>query len=645
MLNPKKNYEADTFHSNYEEMPEKNFKEFLIRAADVYYTSAEILLTDDVFDFYKTFFIEKFKYNPVGIGTKQPLKGFQKATHSIPMGSLNEFDINKDVQAEILKWANKYANKNVFCTSEKLDGLSVSAQYVKGQLIQALTRGDGFEGDDITSNVRKMIGVRENLPIPFTGFLRGEIVLQISLWKEYFPHFANPRNGAAGLTKRKDGEGCEHLTIKFYKLYSEEESFDSEKDLLDFIKDTLKLPTPNYFKTNIQTAIELHKRYEAGIREKLDYLLDGLVVSINDINQQNKILETPLLPEYARKFKFQSEKATTKLIGVRNQVGRTGAVTPLALLEPVACGGTIISKATLHNYDEIKRLGIKIGDEIILVRSKDVIPKIIGISNKDEEGIDIIEPRECPVCSEFLERKETILYCINEDCDARVTKTILHWLNILKIKNLGIKLIEKLTNNGNLRKIPDLYRLNIEDISEIDGQGIRNAKKVLKELHSKKEVSVAEILAGINIKNLSIKRAEILEDNFVSLEKILKLDKKQLLSLDGFEEKLSTYVYEGIRNKKELINEILNYVKIKKKIEGGELEGKSFCFSGFRDNNLEESIKRNGGRINSGVSRKLTYLVVKNKNTTTEKIKKALSYGTVLLEPSDVECMINPSLF
>jgi len=627
------------------EVTENEFRELLTDASDAYYISTNLIMEDDVFDYLKDKFIQIYKYNPVEIGTNKSLKGFIKVRHSIPMGSLEEFNTKKDVEEEIKKWGNKYADENVFCTAEKLDGLSVDVYFNSGSLEQALTRGDGDFGDDITRNVLKMSSINSELPVEITGHIRGEIILPIPLWKEHYPHFANPRSGAVGLTKRLDGEGCEHLQIRFFKIYTEDVIFTSEKESLDFIKQKLKLLTPRYWKTNIQTLIALHKKYESELREKADYLLDGLVVSIDSIKRQNEILENPLLPEYARKYKFESEKATTQLIGVRNQVGRTGAITPLAILEPVVCGGTLISKPTLHNYEEIERLGIKIGDIIIVVRSKDVIPKIIGIASKDPEGIEIKIPIICPVCKTPLERVDTIIYCTNEDCDARVLRGILHWLGVLKIKNLGVKLTEALINNEKLRKIPDLYNLKIEDISEIDGQGVKNATKILREINSKKEISIAKLLAGINIKNLSIKRAEILEDNFGTLNKILNLEKKEILSLEGFEDKLSTSVYEGINNKKDLITEILHHIKIEEKMSGGKLEGKTFCFSGFRNNKLEEEITKNGGRINSGVSKKLIYLVVKNKNSTTEKIKKARSYGTEIIEPDDLDKMLHKGLF
>jgi DNA ligase (NAD+) len=629
---------------NSKKVEEEDFKKFLQEVTDAYYIS-EPVISDDEFDLFKKQFVNRFSYNPIDVGTKKSLnKGFAKVNHEIPMGSLTEFDTTKDVLADIKKWFNKYSDEDVLCTSEKLDGLSVSIKYVNGELIQALTRGDGSEGDDITENVKKMVRVPKTLPLPVSGHFRGEIALKKSVKQQYFSEMANERNAAVGITKRKNGEGCEHLDIFFYKVYLKDKDFKSEYESLEFLKNKLGLLTPRYYQTNLKTLIVLHKKYEDGVREKLDYLLDGLVVNIDSIKRQSEVLDNQMLPEYARKFKFEAEKAETELLKVHNQVGRTGAITPLAILEPVVCGGTLISKATLHNYDEIERLGIKVGDIITVVRSKDVIPKIVGVARKGEFEEDIKPPKECPVCSTNLTKEDTLYFCPSDFCGAKVAKSLLHWLNVLKIKNMGEKLIDALINTGKLKTIPDFYKLKIEDIASLEGQGVRNATKVLKEINTRRELTVSELLAGLNVRNLSVKRAEILEDQFGDLENILKIKTQDLLALEGFDVKLATYIVTGLQPKKKLISEILQHIKLKKKVEG-ILTGKSFCFSGFRDNDLEKEIQLKGGRIASGVSKKLDYLVVKNKHGTTSKLDKARNYGIEIIEPEDLDGIMNNRLF
>lgn len=624
---------------------EESFKKFLEEASNCYYTS-ESFITDSEFDNFRKIFKENFGYDPVRIGSSKPLnKGFSKVSHQIPMGSLTEFDTSKSVELDISKWIKKYSEIDNFCVSEKLDGLSVSIEYENGLIKQALTRGDGSEGDDITQNVLKIKRVPNKLPLNFTGFLRGEIVLKKSVKSEYFPHYANERNGAVGLIKRLDGVGVEHLDIYFFNLYCDDLSkFKTEYSILKYIKEDLKINTPRFYEVNFQTLLALHKKYEEQVRDKLDYLLDGLVVTINCRENQSKVIENPSLPEFSRKFKFESEKVVTELIDVKNQVGRTGAITPLALLQPVSCGGTVISKATLHNYDEIKRLGIKIGDFVNLVRSKDVIPKITGVAFKGEFTRDIEYPSECPVCNSDVIKEDTIFYCSSDFCGAKTTRGLLHWLNILNIKNMGLKLVEALIDSGKLKKIPDFYKLKVNDIASLDGQGVKNANKILLEINQRKVITISEFLAGLNIRNLSIKRAEILEDQFGSLDNILELTIDEITKLEGFENTLATYIVTGIRSKKNLIKEILEYVKIKKKIEG-PLSNKSFCFSGFRDNSLESQIKSKGGRISSGVSKKLDFLVVKNKEGTTSKLSKARKYGIGIIDTYDLEGMLNNSLF
>jgi DNA ligase (NAD+) len=628
---------------NNNSVDENDFKFFLQKMSDSYYIGNTQIIDSD-FDYFRNIFIEKFNYDPIKIGSNKNLnKGFLKVKHEIPMGSLTEFNTKEDVCKDISKWIKKYSEKDEFCVSEKLDGLSVSVKYENGELVQALTRGDGFEGDDITQNLLKIKGIIK-LPINYSGFLRGEIVLRKSVKNNYFPHYANERNGAVGLIKRIDGEGCEHLDVYFFKCEKSNFNFETEYDFLNFIKNKLNVLTPRFYKVNLKTLLALHQRYENEVRDKLDYLLDGLVVNINNIANQKKILENPLLPEYARKFKFTSEEAITELLMIKNQVGRTGAITPLAILKPVHCGGTQISKATLHNYDEIKRLKIKIGDYVKIVRSKDVIPKIIGTAYSGDYEEEILTPTNCPECNTEVKKEETLIFCPNDYCSAKISKSLVHWVNVLNIKNMGEKIIESLIESKKLNTIPDFYKLKIEDIASLEGQGVKNATKILNELHSKKEIILSEFLAGLNIRNLSIKRAEILENEFKNLENILNLKTNELIKLDGFEDRLCQYIITGLKAKQNLIQELLKFVKIKKK-EEGILSGKQFCFSGFRDEKLTNLIKSKGGSFSENFSKKINYLVVKNKEITTSKTLKAKQYGIEIINPDDLEKMVTKFLF
>lgn len=629
---------------NKKEISEKDLKDFLKKTSDLYYLG-ESPIPDSEFDEIRNYFKEKFGYDAVEVGTSKNLnKGFLKVNHDIPMGSLIEFSTKDDVEKDIIKWIKKYSKKDEFCVSEKLDGLSVSVKYENGNLVQALTRGDGFEGDDITQNVLKMERVSKKLPIDFTGFLRGEIVLKKSVKNINFSHYANERNGAVGLVKRIDGIGCEHLDIFFFKFEKSNIALDTEFESLEFIKNNLKLTTPRFYKVNFKTLLALHARYEKEVRDKLDYLLDGLVVTINCKKNQELITENTLLPEHSRKYKFISEEAITELLMVKNQVGRTGAITPIAILKPVNCGGTTISKATLHNYLEIKRLGIKAGDYVKIVRSKDVIPKIVGFAYEGDYREEINPPTECPVCNNTVRLEDTLIFCSNDYCGAKVSRGLTHWLNILNIKNISEKIVDSLIDADKIKTIVDFYKLKNEDIASLEGQGPKNAQRILEEINSKREITLADLLAGLNIRNLSIKRAEILESNFNNIDNILELKISDIKNLEGFDEKLAIFIVSGIKSKTNLIKEILKHIKIKQKITG-ILTGKSFCFSGFRDEKLNNKIKSKGGSVSEGLSKKIDYLVVRNKEVTTSKIQKAKQYGTNIIDLDELEKMLGNLLF
>ena len=633
---------------NNEGVSEKEFSDFLVNASDAYYTSEELLLEDSEFDKLKKIFISKYNYNPIQIGSTKALnKGFKKIKHNIPIGSLEEFDIDKNIEEEINKWFSKYASKDeLLCVEDKADGLTVSISYTNGKLVQALTRGDGIQGEDITVNVRKMQGVPEILSIPLTCELKGEIVLTKKDHLEHLPHLKNTRNGAVGVTKRLDGEGCQYLTVYFYKLYCDDLKFKTETEMMNYLKNDLKLNTPRYYQIPLKLLIPLHTRYVLEVREKLLFDIDGLVVNFDNKELQNKISDDILYPEYARKYKFNAEEGKAEVLEVLHKIGRTGVLTPLALLSPTLLLGATVQRATLHNYDEIERLGLKIGDIVGIIRSKDVIPKITRVL-KSNAGLPIETPKVCPECGTPIVKEEVRVFCPNEDCGARILKSLIHWLEVLKVKNAGIKLVEKLVNDEKLNSIADFYRLKQEDIACLDGQGEKNAKKILRELNEKRQLSVYELLAGLGIKNLGVKNAQILEDNFGTLDNILNISIESLVKLDGFQEKLASDIVSGLKQKEDLIKDLLNYIQIKKSAEGN-LTGKSFCFSGFRDVTLEELIKKRGGKIANDVSKKLNYLVVQNKNGTTGKIAKAREYaslGVQIIDPSELEPMVKDLLF
>jgi len=566
---------------------------------------------------------------------------FTKAQHEIPMGSLE----NAMTEEEFRRWGVNAATDQMYCLSEKLDGISIEIIYWGGAFRQAITRGDGHTGEDITRNVRLMKGVPMKLPVDKTLTLRGEIVMfhedfellnaeaQVKGLKTY----ANPRNATAGIVRRLDGTGCERLTVLFYNNFSDE-MFHVEHQKLDYIKNVLKLGTPWYSKCTFEEVIRIHNEYEETKRKTLPYDIDGMVAVVNSISRQEVLGGDGLLPKWAIAYKFDAATGQTPLEDVVWQAGRTGVVSPVAKIKPIKLGGVTITNVTLHNVAEIERLGVEIGHLIEVKRSGDVIPKVTRTLGG--QGKPILIPTKCPVCDAKLTNNGVQLRCVNQDCTAKTTKGLILWLEKLDVMQFGEKLVEQLEERGLVREPADIYKLQPEDIANIEGRGHVTATKVLEELHSKKTVTLDVFLAGLSIPSLSDKTAKLLSSTFGTMDKVLAAEYEQYLEIAGVAEKTASALYEGIQAKRSVIQNLLQYVKItEREKSSNKLEGKSFCFTGFRDKSLEVLIESHGGKIASGVSKNTSYLLVDN-DLPSSKRAKAQQIGVPIIMPSDLEEML-----
>lgn len=613
----------------------EEYVELLRRYSHQYYNLGEPEITDSEFDElkdeFKNLYPDHAYFKEVGVVPSDP--NFKKANHEIPMGSLDKA-LNEQ---EMREWAVKSTSDLTFCASEKIDGLSVSVTYWNGHLRQAITRGDGIVGDDITRNVSNM-KIPKKLPLNLTLTLRGEIFLKKSIFSQkHSSTKANPRNAAVGLTKRLDGVGTEDLDIFFYDIISNV-TFKEEIQKFEYIKNTLNLNTPFYKKVSLEELIKIHEDYENLKRQELDYEIDGLVVKVNSLSKQEILGELNLIPKFAVAYKFESQKANTVLEDVIWQVGRTGYVTPLAQVKPIEVGGVTISNVTLHNIAEIGRLGVKKGQLIEVKRSGDVIPKITRTVS--EKGQEIKIPTNCPECESLLDNNGIQLRCLNNECPAKMTKGLLHWLETLDILNFGERLVEQLEERGFIKEPSDFYKLRPEHIASIEGRGQVIAQKVLDELHSKKKITLGTFLSALSIPNLSIKTGKLLASEFGNLEAVQLASEEQLEKVQGIAKKLAKIIVLGIKEKEKVINNLMQYVEIvESEFVSTKLGGKTFCFTGFRDKSLEQKIETNGGKVVSGVTSKLNYLVAVGAQST--KTSKAKELGVSVISPDDLKNLLD----
>lgn len=611
----------------------KKLSQKIKKAKEAYYNSQPII-SDEEYDALIDELRQKDPTNPLlsEIGEKPPEDSrLKKVKHTIPMGSLNK--VNETEEFE--RWAGKhqveYEKKLLFSLQMKLDGISVEIVYKGGVLVQAITRGDGIEGEDITHNVQLM-RIPKRLTTDEDLNLRGEILLSKGDFKRYFSEggYANPRNTVAGLSRRKDPDPrVKYMDILFFDVAGKE--FESEKEKMEFLSRRLKLATSEYKRCGIDNAKQWYDYYVEN-RETFPFEMDGLVLKIDDIEFQESLGVQSNRPKGQIAWKFASEMRETEVIDVKWEVGRTGRITPVAHLKPVGIGGVEIRKATLHNASNVKRLGIVSGTVVLVKRAGDVIPQIHdSVSLGGEPKV----PDKCPVCNEPTSFEGEYLLCNWEHCPARTIGDIEKWIKVLEIEEAGTEFVRDVL--GELVSDPaDLYMLTVEDLCALPGYKKRKSTKIIKNIQAKKEIPLARFLSALNIPNVSISTFETLVDaGYISLEKIQSIeDPGKLASIPGIGEITAEAIVDGLRAKERLVSRLIeNGVSAIEKVQG-KLSGSSFCFTGtlqIRRGDAAKLVEQMGGIVKSSVSKGLSYLVQSNPNSMSGKSKKARDYGTKII--------------
>ncbi len=615
----------------------------IIQARADYYNQKPTM-SDDAFD---ALYDELKKLDPknkaiTSIGTPVEPSEWKKARHLIPMGSLDK------VQAanEMTDWIQSVSKREDLFVTDKLDGFSIELVYDQGKFVQAITRGDGTTGEDITTNVRRIRGVPMAVPDSFSGSLRGEIVLRRSNHKKHFPDYANPRN-AVGICKRLDGRGVEHLDIFVYQVLGSMEFHSEEAQFLWLQKAGAQTPqwevvTGRDAKDVAANVNDIWARYQTNDREKLDYDIDGLVVRLNDLDKQSALGDKDMRPKGAIAYKFPSAAKATVLRSIVWQSGNTNRITPVAVFDPVSLMGATVTQASLHNYSNITRLGIGLGAEIVVSRRNDVIPYVEECVNFS--GDVATPPDECPTCSSQTAFEGEYLVCTNEACSAQVLGRIKVWISTLNILEWGDTLLERLVESGKVKTVADLYRLTVGDLSSIERMGEKSAQKCHDILHSAKELPVESLLGSLNIPMIGISMIKMVTSaGHDTLEKIQNLSKDQLENISGLGPNKADSLYEGLRKNKSLIEDLLTAgISVKAKATG-KLTGSSVCFTGSMVNKrpvLEQMASDAGGTVKGSVGKGLTYLVIADPNSTSSKAVAARKNGTKCISEEEFLAMV-----
>ena len=565
-----------------------------------------------------------------------------KARHAIPMGSLNKA-VNAD---ELREWAARCDKlggeqdlkpiSTALLVTEKLDGLSLAVNYEDGELKQAITRGDGHVGEDITPNARRMQGVPAKLKEKISVSIRGEIILKLSDVKKGFPGYvATPRNKAAGTSKRFDGEGCQWLSVFFYDLEGEE--FATEDEKYARIR-KLGLIVPDWKVTDIAGALEIYAEYIAGKRANLDYEIDGLVVRANDLRAQTLLGELGDRPRAAVAFKFPSLAKNSKVIAIAWDTGPSGRVTPIAQVEPVDIGGAIVQNVSLHNASNVERLGVGVGDEVLVSRRNDVIPYLEEVVVK--HGTVATPPERCTTCHSELTRRGEYLQCTNRECFAIVTGRLKRWVGVQDIHEWGDKLVVQLVEAKLVKEPADLYVLSVDQIANLERRGEISAKKIHANLHAALPLTLPIFLASLGMDDFAFETAKLLVANgYDTLDKLLAAKLEDIEGLKGMGSIKAKNVIAGLEARRDEIGRLLaaGIVPVPPK-EGGGLYHRTFCFTGTLPRprkDYEDMVDQHGGQVLSGVTKDLDFLVMSDPNSASTKAEKAKKYGTSCISPDE----------
>lgn len=569
---------------------------------------------------------------------------FAKVQHVMPMGS-QEKAANPE---EFLAWANKH-QYDQYLVEYKLDGASLELQYENGYLVRAVTRGDGSIGDDITANARKMGGVnaaiyKDGQLVPFTGGVRGEVIMTHQVHKDYFSDKANCRNAANGLMKRKDGQGSEFLKLITYDALSTDGKsyFTNEEEKIRWLMDC----GFNVVKLVICKSPDRVIAYRAKVmeeRKNIEYDIDGLVIKERKINLEDA---RRARPDHQIAFKFSLEEAVSTLRQVEWSING-GTYTPVAIFDEVELNGTRVQRASLANPDKMRQLGVRIGSHVVVVKRGEIIPKIESVvEEKDIVTSEIPFPCVCEVCGTKLIDEGSRLYCPNKECSKRVLHQLLKFQDVVDIRDLGTTLITDLFKDGRLKTISDIYSLSQEDLvpyflneesMEAEKKSL-GAQKVYNSIQSHRNMKLATFVAGFDIEGIAESSAEkLVNAGFNTLEKLLAASEEQIAQVSGFAEIMAHAVVEGLAENAEEMKSLITSGTIILEAEGqGSLSGKSFCFTGelhsMKRADAEALVKKNGGSIKSSVTKDLSYLVTNDTTSGSSKNVKAAKFNIPIID-------------
>ena len=595
-------------------------------------------------------------------------EGFEKVTHEVPLQSLQDIFNFDDLYAfdeRMKEQANKFSKELKYVVETKIDGLSAALEYKKGKFVRGATRGNGLVGEDVTKNMLTIKHIPKELKEPIDITVRGEVFIGTNEFEklneeralEEQPLFANARNAAAGSLRQLDSKITEKrpLDIFIFNVQkSEDIKFTSHyESLLYMEKLGFNVNPVKILCNNIEEVIEaINKIGEQ--RKDLYFGIDGAVIKVDDLELREKIGSNYKVPKWAIAYKYPPEKKETVVKDIVCQVGRTGAITPLAILEPVVVAGSTISKTTLHNEDFIKEKDLKIGDHVYIQKAGDVIPEVVEVIKEKRTGkeIDFEMPKTCPVCGAEVVRLdgEAVNRCIGIECPAKILRNITHFVSreAMNIDGLGESIIEQLIEKGLINNIADIYYLTYEDISSLKKDGEKFTKNLLNSIENSKNNDLDRVICSLGIKNVGAKLAKILAKEFKNIDDLMNASVIRLNSINDVGEITANNIYEFFKQEQtiDLINRLknagVNMEYLQQESDDERFFGKTFVLTGSLTNYTRDEankiIEDFGGKTSSSVSKKTTYLLAGE--DAGSKLTKAEQLGVTIITEREFEDMI-----
>ncbi len=605
----------------------------------------------------------------------KPREGFVKAKHSSPMLSLD----NAYSEEELRDWERRVHELSgrtdlEYMCELKLDGMSLALVYSDGRLERGITRGDGSVGEDVTANVRTVRSIPLSIAkdklkkagIPSDFEVRGEMLMPLAAFRKLneqrerqgLATFANPRNFTAGTVRQLKPSITAQRRMDYfaYLLLKDGQTFlDRQSKAMDAMESAGFKVNPNrMLAKNLEEVWKFIQTWEAK-REALPYEIDGIVIKVDRTAWQQELGFTGKAPRWAIAYKFAARGAVTQIEDIKPQVGRTGKLTPVAWLKPVAIGGTTVSRATLHNMDFIEQLGVKIGDWVEVERGGDVIPKVVKVVEDNDHprgGKQFEMPEHCPVCGGNVVRTpgEADHRCVNANCPAKLQGTILHFASrhVMDIDGLGEALVNQLTERGLVRNVADLYKLTKDNLLQLERMGEKSAENVLAEIAASKKLPLERVIYGLGIRFVGERTAQFLAEHFGSLDAIMKASADELEEVNEVGPRIAESIVEFFADEhnRKLVNDLrkagLTFTGQKKE-KGTKLAGKTFVLTGTLKRHTRDEAKTMiedaGGRVSGSVSKKTDYVVAGS--DAGSKLDKARELGVSVIGEEELEDLVS----